>query len=202
MGSSRNRRKVRRELQSVGMWPPPQVPPATAVVQANAAPASSESLLGRGAKRLWGIFSAAVLLFGVFSTFYPWLSIEDGVFMNPRQPFEVVFPITNSGWLSATKLSGGCTENFRLESAEIHDSRSENNTIGVNRLASSLPHLHKAFLPCSSGIIGFDNAAVPGSTCDLTIRYGLLGLPIHMPQRFHLVLFRDADGHYHWFQQG
>jgi hypothetical protein len=101
MASSRDRRKLRRMLQEAGLSLP-RVPPSK--------PPTKEP-----SPFFWKKIPAWVYLcIGALSIVitllegYPWLSIEEGGFLEPSNPYSKMFKATNSGYLPVTHLTAQC----------------------------------------------------------------------------------------------
>jgi hypothetical protein len=62
-----------------------------------------------GTKALWGIIIGLLTLAGGYALFYPHVSVEPGIVLNPVEPFSTAFTIKNeNGLLAVKKLDAIC----------------------------------------------------------------------------------------------
>jgi hypothetical protein len=186
MGNSKDRRKLRRLIQQLGLSMPPKTP---------AAPKKSVS--SPFWKRIPAWVYATAALFSIVITLaegYPWLSIQRGGMLDSRNPFSEMFEISNGGYVPLTNLNAYCVPNF--VAPHIH---MENNTAEIDNFATYLAHNRTVTLPCFQLI---RVTQVPsGARLDIAISYAFYHLNLRWLRRsqvFHFQSIRGEDGSQHW----
>jgi hypothetical protein len=185
-GNSRQRRQLRRLLVRLG------VPPVVGVAM-KAKPIT--------ARPWWKSLPAkivAVLTFvGLLVTLLPlWprLSMDKSGSLDSSNPLKTMFYVTNEGILPMTGVDVTC----------YIKAYSENRDITVNcppiqliNQAKFLPYKSKLTLRCDTI---FGDRGVTWDTASLTIviDYGVLFIPVHSPQVFHVVGAKSAQNTWEW----
>jgi hypothetical protein len=197
MANSRDRRKLRRQLQEAGLGhlltPPPSPSPPT--------PLPTDGPFWRKIPGwVWWIvtfFATLITLLGG----YPWLSVEEGPLLDPNNAYTELFLLKNEGYIPITDLQVICTPTFLLGQARF----------GWEGVSLGLPikpnvvlaHDGTITLPCfqTVGLVGEHMSA--GSTLDIRITYAFFHLnfhPLRRIQSFHFKSVIGTDHAQHWIR--
>ena len=185
MANSRERRTLRRALQEAGLHkllvspPPPRSP-------------ISKSIWKRISKTLYGFVGLVAAYIGLVA-FWPWLGIEQSGSLDPHNPYQTLFFITNEGFLPITDVNVTCI----LTTTSIGQHVTVNGfPMTYTNQVPWLAYKHKFSLPCwaaLSGIHTYDTAFLT-----VSVDYKIVHLPVHRPQIFHVQGAKARDGTWQW----
>lgn len=204
MAKSRDRRKLRRELQEAGLGhlltppPPPSRPPR---IDADEPGSPKRRFWARIPVWVWLLFvflaTAITLLEG-----YPWLSIERDDSLNALDPYETMFSVANEGYVTLTDLDALCFPDFGNKEYTLGVRDSE---FTYPHFAKSLFHSSRVTLPCFKPIRmrRSPDELNASSLINLTIvvNYAFMGINLaflRRSQTFEFSAERAADGSLHW----
>lgn len=146
-------------------------------------------------KAIWWLVGA-VALFVTLVEAYPWLSIQEGVTLNPSNPYSELLEVSNQGYVPLSDLSATCRVGFHLGRISVSNAR-----LHFPKFARYLGHGGSVTVPC------FSTLNIPttseGATLDLRISYGFYPLPaslFHRQQAFHFKSVMGKGGTEHWIQ--
>lgn len=148
MANSRGRRKQRRALREAGLRRPPPPPASPPPAQPPPSPSPSPYLgaIFRVLKRLprWIYVSitVVVIIIGLMQS-YPWLSIQKDESLDPTNPFQTKFSVSNDGYIPIFELSAVCVVGFETD----HGIKVSNSTVHTNYFAWHLGHSDRATIP-------------------------------------------------------
>jgi hypothetical protein len=140
-------------------------------------------------------WASIVVLATVVTLFqgYPWLSVQRGGMLNPRNPYSEMFEVSNGGYIPLTDVRVLCIFNAQSSSIHISDSRFESD------VAAYLEHGRTATVPC---FYVFDISEIPGRAhFQMTITYAFYHLNLRMLRRSQVFQFESIpseDGTQHW----
>lgn len=140
-------------------------------------------------KAAYGLLGFLALLSG-FLVFYPWLSLELGDRLRPKDPFGTILNVSDEGYLSLTDVSILCTFDLDAGNGVIFHSANA----GYDHFAKSLSYKHKLSLPCGVEV----DTGIKKVTLHLTISYNVWHFPGRRTQEFSLVGDMDSDQNWHW----
>ncbi len=125
---------------------------------------------------------------------YPWLSIQEGEFLDPHNPYTELFKVSNGGYIPLTNLSAACNESF--ESGPIV---MKNNTVFFPNFASYLGHDSATTIPCFA--IVYAPKIPEGAKFEVRIEYAYYHINFkrfRRHQSFHFKSIKGKDGLLHW----
>jgi hypothetical protein len=183
--NSRERRQLKRLLLRLGLPPKEGVPSLPK-------PPQPQPLWKSISKKVY----AALTLLGLFVTFFvlwPWLSLDKSGSLDPSNALKTLFFATNEGFLPLTDLTVTCLVTARANSRGI--------TINAPPVTQHPSHFltykKKTNLFCEraifTGPVDWDSISM-----HISINYGVLYLPIHVPQTFSVEGEKSADGTWQW----
>jgi hypothetical protein len=142
MTNSKDRRRLRRLLKSQGLSAPPPKSISTRPHQS----AWKRLPWKRLPRWAWGLIVAASVLTGVLgvSAIYPWLSVQEGSLLEPKNPYTELFSVSNGGYWPVENLSADCI----ADALDTNQNRFEDNHVNYTNFARSLFHGQNATLPC------------------------------------------------------
>lgn len=185
MANSRGRRTLRRQLQEAGLGALLKpIPPALAP--------SAVPLWKKIPSSVYAVLGALAVLIAILQG-YPWLSLQEGPILTPKNPYTELFSVSNTGYVPVTDLDAICSEAFHNSSIDF-----SNSPMRQNGFAKYLPHGVSATLPCFSFIKTSNVAA--GATLDVDIEYSIYPFKwaiLRKRQSFHFRLVGDG-GSAHW----
>jgi len=195
MGNSKDRRKLRRLIQQLGLSMPPTVP---------AAPQKPVSIPFWRKIPAWGY--AAAVLFSIAITLmegYPWLSIQENAFLDPTDPFSQMFSITNQGYVPLTDVDVDCFPNFQSTAITMGGS-----LVSFRNVAGYLEHGGTVTIPCfripdifRTTAPAAERTKRPGATLGVVVSYALYHINLKFlrrSQEFHFRSVVGKDGSQHW----
>lgn len=160
MANSRDRRKLRRQLQEAGLGhllKPPASPSSPTSEQARATrssvPLPSNEKLGkieRHRRWIWGTIVFFATILGLVEA-YPWLSVSRGPLLDPANPFSTMYDISNGGFLPVVALDAECKYWFKLTGPGAGGDFNNVGSVYPN-FADILYHSGVATLPCFRSI--------------------------------------------------
>lgn len=185
MGSSKDRRKLKRLLLRQGLTPPqrpPRLPPKPVRI----------SVWKQIPKWTW----ALVMVFSVLITItesYPWLSLQEEGILDPVNPYTELFTVSNGGYVPITDLDVTCKPNFKSPSVSVF-----RNDFIFHDFAAYLSHDSRATIPCFHIYAGH----VPEeATLEVVISYAMFHLnwkTLRKHQTFHFRSVSAKNGHRYW----
>jgi hypothetical protein len=145
-----------------------------------------------------GVLALLVTLLGS----YPWLSIEEGLLLDPFNPYSEMFVVTNTGYIPITNLDAVC--NLNMVSGGIKIIQSPGSGLIFLNFDNYLGHEGKTTSPCFHAV-GTAFPVEEGATLTMIISYNLWPLtikPLRRTQTFRFKSVGAKDGSQHWiFQQ-
>lgn len=201
MANSKDRRKLRRQIQEAGLGNllhlSTDSPPA---------PLPAEARLS---KRLLAVLSLLLAVLGgvfAFVQFYPWLEIGKDESLSSGNPFRTMFVAENQGYAFVSNIQVWCgadlktSDGFSFTNNNVHFS-----------VAGNYGHGERFTLPCTRTValkdgqvpsaMGLKGARLVAAGMRVIIAYSLIELgPLHVrrSQQFYLRAVRADDGSFHW----
>jgi hypothetical protein len=123
---------------------------------------------------------------------YPWLSIEPGERLRPKDPFGIILNVSNEGYLPLRDISIAC--NFDL--TDIRENTLKNVSVSFDHFQESLSYKRKLSLPC------FRAAKIEVPLKQVSLRvfvsYNIWKLPGRRTQQFSLIGEAGSEQNWHW----
>src|SRR5216684_2527871 len=117
---------------------------------------------------LWAFIVCATLVVTLLEG-VPWLSIDENGVLNPSNPLENLFSVTNGGYVAVTDLDAYCDISFQ-DKAGTHASH-----MGATfpHFADYLSHSGRATIPCFKAVQMNSWPSVTDADLTITITYSL-----------------------------
>jgi len=171
---------------------------------------SSASGPTRQLRRIPGWIYAVIVFAALVITLlegYPWLSVQEGVSLDPRNPYSELFAISNGGYAPVSDLDASCEINLVSKLGV----RATDSVVAYPKFADYLGHGGIATIPCFdtvsldsnlSGVIGLPpQDAITQADLRITITYSFYPItykPLRRHQAFNFRGIRSADGSLKW----
>ncbi len=126
-------------------------------------------------------------------TAYPWLSIQEGPLLNPKNPYSELFSISNGGYWPISDLDVDC-----LIDAEGRNLKVFGNHMQFVHFASYLTHSSTATVPCFKTI---ELLAITKADLTVVVEYSFYPITfrnLRRHQSFRLHAVKAPDGLLHW----
>lgn len=188
MANSKQRRTARRQLQSVGLgWL------LTIPAQLPKNPLAWWRKIPKWVRIVGVVLSVAV----VIAEIYPWLSVRQGLTLDPNNAYSTLWDVVNGGYIPITNLTAVCAPDpFSISGAKFSQV-----TFSMGDFADVLSHDGFATIPCFHMILAKGIRVTPGERFTVIIQYAFLYLnirPLRRSQTFRFQAVQAADGTYHW----
>ena len=172
----------------------PQRPPKPPKHMQTIPPANLFRTTGRWG---WIALSLVVTLLALYEA-WPRLSVDEGVSLDPKNPYSSLFAVANEGYIPATNFNALCEMSF---SDNLGDTF-ENFRTPFPHFAERLGHADRSTLPCFRSV-GLQGGAAFTTVGDLkvTVWYSVWPLPNNLlarHQQFHFKAIAGPDGQMHW----
>jgi hypothetical protein len=155
--------------------------------------APSQSLIRKVPKAVWWVIGALAVIVTLLEG-YPWLSIQEGVLLNPSNPYSELFSISNAGYIPVTDLDASCVVNFQSPHSSMTNSGAT-----FRGFAQYIGHGKTATIPCFMTVSAWQ---VPsGARFDVYISYAFYHLNFDRLRRHQVFQFQcilGNDGAPHW----
>jgi hypothetical protein len=154
------------------------------------------------------IFLSAVAITIALLQSYPWLSLEEGIPLDPQNPFTTLFDVSNSGYIPLTDLEAACQITVETD----RHSNAHNFSIRFPEFSSYLSHGDSRTIPCFQAVARTPPTtpgalAVAGnitmSDINVIIAYSFYHINwkrLRRHQSFHLYGMKDTAGIFHWIR--
>jgi hypothetical protein len=195
MANSKGRRKRKRLLQEQGLSVPLKSPVK------RQSPQPSISLWRRTLRWVTGAGTFVGLVIAIFGA-YPWLSLQEGGFLQPNNGLSEMWILENTGYIPITNLDASCGLNVHFSDSDTVRADLHDMTFTYLKFAEYLGHSRTVTIPCfqSTDIAGGLYLAT-GSNLDVAIRYSYYHLnfaALRRTQKFHFVSIVGPDRVQHW----
>ena len=128
---------------------------------------------------------------------YPWLSVERGEVLDPRNPYSEMFDARNGGYVPITNLDALCSMKFTDSRGNEFDSL--NTTYPT--FASYLGHDGRITIPCFRSLATEGVQIMNGAELTVTIYYAMYHFNLSFlrkSQKFRFKAIVGKDGSHHW----
>src|SRR5690348_13377828 len=75
---------------------------------------------------------------------FPWLSVQNGRILDPRNPYSELFTLKNEGYVPVTDLTAICMMSF----TDTHENGFSDTKVTYPNFAKYMPHAASATIPC------------------------------------------------------
>jgi hypothetical protein len=210
MGNSKDRRKLRRQLQDAGLG---HLLSQAHAIEARRPPAgngSAEMRIGlrlRNASRralrwILGALGALATLASI-AALPPWLSVSEGAALSRQNPYSTLFNLTNEGYLPTTDLDADCVISFEKDPnlpSWVKNMEVSSDHFQFGQFARQLNHSGRATVPCFRAL---RMTGIPVTKADLKMTIGYYVWPFRWPfcrkrQSFRFSGARAEDGEIYW----
>ena len=149
-------------------------------------------------KRIPGWVYAAIVVFSILITIlegYPWLSIHEGILLDPQNPYSELFSLSNAGYVPISDLSATCSVSVEAGNVSLRN-------VGArfNHFAGYLTHGASATIPCFR-TIATNGTPLSDADLNITIAYSYYPFTFKSLRRHQAFKFRaikSLDGSLHW----
>ena len=149
-----------------------------------------EVLSGRGVAVWLCAFASGIFVMLCLLQFHSWISLEQGVHHDVKNPFATLFYVVDMGNMSLNNVSVVC----------VCQTDRGKRIVRFSKLAESLTFKQRQVLSCASSIAD-DPASRRSSWFTVTVNYRVAWFPLHRSQTFKLKSVVLADGAYLWLNQ-
>jgi hypothetical protein len=161
----------------------------------------------RSHKPFYAVIVFATLLITLLEG-YPWLSIQESGFLDPKNPYSLPFLVINEGYVPITDLDAECEINSTIGTVQFNNWR-----VGFAGFADYLAHEGSVTAPCFQSIeldgtnrpfigVGPANRDVTESAAlSMTIIYSFYHINLKWFRRSQSLRFKSIigkDGAQHW----
>jgi|SRR6185312_10480314 len=190
MANGKDRRKIRRLLQEVGLgW----------LLKIQEKPVKLH-FWQKIPRWIYASLVGFSLLIAVLQS-YPWLTVHEGTALDPQNPYTILWDVENDGYIPITNLTADCIPGaLRVPSAHAGMGGM---TLSFG-FADYLGHSGSATVPCFRIFDNHGANVTPGQTFTVRIEYAFLYLNLPKLRRSQTFVFesmRLRNGPYRWIRK-
>ncbi len=190
MTNSRDRRKLRRQLQEAGrghLLRPQSDKPAPIAAPPSELLLRFSSFFQFWRKVRWWAWLGVIVLATAITLLegYPWLSVSEGAALSTQNPFSTLFYVTNDGYLPVDNLNANCSASFD----DGHGNHFNSIGSGYPQFAHRLNHSGRATIPCFRMIELKNIGPLTHVSLSVTITYSAWPFSCHACRRHQVFLF-------------
>jgi len=140
-----------------------------------------------------------VVIFSILITLlegYPWLSIQEGILLDPHNPYSELFSISNGGYAPISDLSADCI----LDTEDSNGNIFGGDHVIVDHFADYLTHGSNVTIPCFRSL-AIHGVSLTRADLSVVITYSFYPITYQRLRRHQTFRFRavkSSDGSLHW----
>ena len=140
---------------------------------------------------IWGTLVFLTLVITILEG-VPWLSVDEGTYLDSYNPFSNLFSVTNGGYVPVSNIDAICSPSITFPSGGAISRTS----VIFPHFAEYLAHSDRATLPCFMAI-AFEHPSggeITSADLAISITYSLYPLPWNILRRHQTFRFKAVKG--------